>query len=282
LTMKLSPENAELFYRLMWQLQFTVNERLGILSKANTLEKYSRLASEDKLKVRAALWEHPELIDAFVAANPGGLSGDELAIVESWKRFVAGEFFIERFLKKGAVFVGGHEPPNVYLVVALLQSFEEILPRYGAPYYVRATLLPFRDQIIYDGLLEPYNMIFGAGVRGSLREDYLRAKQRGEIITSLLPAEGPRPGEEPAGALAEPTRISPDVQSAVGEIATTAGKLKAADSPVASAALALLRASAHLAQAAVSDPQDLTALWEHEAKTRRALIRLERALERDG
>ena len=280
--MKLSPENAELFYRLMWQLQFFVNQRLDILPKANTVEKYSRLASEDKLKVRAALWEHPELIGAFVAANPGGLSGDELAIVESWKRFVAGEFFIERFLKKGAIFVGGREPPNIYLVVALLQGFEEVLPPYGAPYYVRAVLLPFRDQIIYDGLLEPYSIFFGSGIRGSLREDYLRAKQRGEIITSLLPAGGPRPGEEPAGVPAGPTRMSPDVRSAVDEIAATAGKLKAADSPVASAALALLRASAHLAQAALSSPQDLTALWDHEAKTRRALIRLEKTLEREG
>ena len=279
--MKLSPENVELFYRLMWQLQFTVNERLGILPKANTVEKYSRLASEDKLKVRAALWEHPELIDAFVAANPGRLSGDELAIVESWKRFVAEEFFIERFLKQGAIFVGGHEPPNVYLVVALVQSFEEVVPPYGAPYYVRATLLPFRDQIIYDGLLEPYNMIFGSGVRASLRETYLRAKQRGEIITSLLPAGGPGPGEEPAEAPRRGTRTSADVRSAVDEIAATAGKLKAADSPVASAALAILRASAHLAQAALSDPQDLTALWEHEAKTRRALIRLEKTLQRE-
>jgi hypothetical protein len=280
--MKLSPEDAGLFYRLMWQLLFTVTARLDIWPKANTVEKYSRLASEDKLPVREALWEHPELIDAFVAANPGGLSGDELAIVESWKRFVAGEFFIERFLKKGAIFVGGREPPSVYLVVALLQSFEEVLPPYGAPYYVRATLLPFRDQIIYDGLLEPYNMFFGGGVRGSLREDYLRAKQRGEIITSLLPAGGPGPGEEPSSAPRGGARTPEDVRSAVDEIAATAGKLKAADSPVASAALALLRASASLAQAALSDPQHLTVLWDHEAKTRRALIRLERTLEREG
>jgi hypothetical protein len=280
--MKLSPENAELFYRLMWQLQFFVNERLGIWPMANTLEKYSRLASEDKLQVREALFEHPELIDAFVAANPGGLSGDELAIVEGWKHFVAGDFFIERLLKKGAIFLGGHEPPNVYLVVALQQSFEEVLPPYGPPYYVKATLLPFRDQIIYDGLLQTYSIAFGSGMRGSLREDYLRAKQRGEIITSLLPAEGPRLGEGPSGAPRTPTSTPSDVQSAVDEIASTTEKLKAANSPVSSAALTLLRASAHLAQAAVSNPQDLAALWEHEAKTRRALIRLERTLEREG
>jgi hypothetical protein len=125
-------------------------------------------------------------------------------------------------------------------------------------------------------------MFFGGGVRGSLREDYLRAKQRGEIITSLLPAAGPTPGEGPSGAPGKGAGIPADVRSAVDEITATAEKLRAADSPVASAALALLGASAHLAQSALSDPQDLTALWEDEAKTRRALIRLEKTLEREG
>ena len=274
--MKLSHEDAELFYRLMWQLQFYVNERLGILPKTNTLEKYSRLPSGDKLKVRAALWEHPELIDAFVAANPGRLSADELAIIESWKHFVAGEFFIERFLKKGAIFFSGSEPPHVYLVLALQQGFDEVLPPYGAPYYVKATLLPFRDQIIYDGLLETHNIFFGSGMRGSLREDYLRAKQRGEIITTL------EPGGEPVGAPRPSANAAPDLQSAVDEIAASVQKLKASGRPVSGAALTLLRASALLAQAVIRTPDDLAALWEHAETARRALIRLEKALERAG
>jgi hypothetical protein len=48
------------------------------------------------------------------------------------------------------------------------------------------------------------------------------------------------------------------------------------------AALAVLRASALLAREAARAPGDLAALWECEEKTRRALIRLEKTLDRAG
>jgi hypothetical protein len=41
-----------------------------------------------------------------------------LAIVQSWKRFVAGEFYIVRFLKKGTIFVDSSDPPQAYAVLA--------------------------------------------------------------------------------------------------------------------------------------------------------------------
>jgi hypothetical protein len=273
--MKLSTQDVALFFRLTWLLQFYVNQRLGILSRVTTVEKYSRLPAEDKQKVRAALYEHPELIDEFVASNPGGLSPDQLEIVQGWKRFVAGSFFIDRFLKKGAIFIAEHKPPNVYLVLALGDDFEEVLPPYPPPFYVRTVLLPFRGQVIYDGLLESYQIVFGSGIRSSLREDYLRAKQRGEIITHLEAGA-------PAAARPETARPAPELVAAVDEIVAAADKLKAANLPIAGAALTLLKASAHLAQATVQDPDDLAALWEQEEKAQRALARLERALDRAG
>jgi len=197
--------------------------------------------------------------------------------VAGWKRFVAGEFMVERFLKKGAIFIAGQEPPNVYLVLGLHSSIEEILPPYGAPYYVKAVLLPFRGRIIYDGLLEPYSLFFGSGIRGSLRETYLRAKQRGEIIETLS-----APVRAGTAAPARPTGAASDLGPALDEIVSAAEKLKASNAPVASAALAVLRAGALLARDAATDPLDLTALWEHEEKVRRALIRLEKTLNRAG
>jgi hypothetical protein len=49
-----------------------------------------------RYKIRSALYEHIELIDAFVRENPQGFSPDELAIVESWKHFVHGRFYVFR------------------------------------------------------------------------------------------------------------------------------------------------------------------------------------------
>ncbi len=53
--MKLSHEEADLFFRLMWELQFYVNRRLDILPDVESAEVYRTLGTNDKLKVRQAL-----------------------------------------------------------------------------------------------------------------------------------------------------------------------------------------------------------------------------------
>ena len=55
------------------------------------------------------------------------------------------------------------------------------------PVLAETVLLPFGDEIITDGLLQSYNLMFGSGIRGELKEIYDDAKERGAIITTLLP-----------------------------------------------------------------------------------------------
>ncbi len=272
--MTLSDEDAALFYKLMWPLQFFVNQKLGILPRADTLEKYVHLSQDDKLRVRNALWEHADLIDEFIAANPASLSADELVLVQGWKSRVTGPFTIERFLKKGTIFIGSQEPPHVYLVLALYNSFEEILLPYPPPVYVKAVLLPFRGRIIYDGLLESHTIIFGPGVRSTYRDIYMRAKQRGEIIETMEPQDSLA---RPATARSRPVPAAgPELES----MAAMAEKLKAPGQPVQGAALALLKASARLAQAATQNPDDMGALWVLGQSVQKALKRLQTTLDR--
>jgi hypothetical protein len=55
------------------------------------------------------------------------------------------------------------------------------------PVLVDAVLLPFEDRIIYDSLLMPYRVMFGAGIRRSLNEAYRRVQEQGGITTTLQP-----------------------------------------------------------------------------------------------
>lgn len=61
----------------------------------------------------------------------------------------------------------------------------------GLPIRLEAVLMPFKNQIVYDGFLIPYNVIFGRGFTEDLNEEYQEAKHRYGIITSL-----PWAGEE--------------------------------------------------------------------------------------
>jgi hypothetical protein len=63
--MKLSLEDAELFYKLMWPLQFYVNQQRQILPNVDSLEAYIACPQPDKLQVRTALYEDIDLVDAF-------------------------------------------------------------------------------------------------------------------------------------------------------------------------------------------------------------------------
>jgi hypothetical protein len=271
--MKLSDQDVELFYKLMWSLQFFVNQRLGLV-KVKDADAYARLGQQDKVRVRDALWEHEELIDAFIAANPAGLAPDELAIVQSWRRRVTGDFFIERYLKKGAVFIGGPKPERVYLVLALLEEFDDILPIEGLPQYVKAVLLPFRGQIIYDGLLIAHSIFFGGNIRAELRESYMRAKQQGTIVESL------EPGQAVVRLAPRTSRATADLGPALTEIVAMVDKLKAPGDPVLTAALGILKASARLALINAQSPDDVNGLIDLTEKLNKAARRYGTALER--
>ncbi len=187
--MLLSWEDAELFFRLHRSLMCFVNERLGVIPGVSDPEAFGALAPEDRLAVREAfLTNEPiELIEAFVEKNPAKLTEDELAIVASWRHHVAGTFYIFRQLKNYMVFLSSADPPVAYGVVALTEPFEDLIGA-ALPRMVETMLLPFKDKIIYDGLLSDFNLSFGGGIKRMLNDSYRRAKERQGIVT-VLPIE---------------------------------------------------------------------------------------------
>jgi hypothetical protein len=145
---------------------------------------------------------HAELLQAFVDENPARLTSDELDIVRSWRHLVQGKFFAFRQLKKHMVFLTTDGPPVAYGVLALSQPFAELVGPY-LPVMVDAVLLPFKDMIVYDGLMTAYPISFGPGVRRALDQSFKEAKDRHGIVTSLpisnepLPPKAPKPRPAP-------------------------------------------------------------------------------------
>lgn len=269
--MNLSQEDADLFFKLMWDLQFYVNQQRQILTNVKSIEEYVPLSMSDKVDVADALWENPDLIDTYVEMNPIGLPVEELDIVHKWRRFVSGTFQIFRFLKKHTIFIG--EKSQVYGVLGLYDGLEEIFFGRRLPIMVQAVLLPFKGKIVYDGLLRSYNIFFGGGIRSGLKEEYMAAKQNGRIITTMEPEVA-----EPAQAKRQ-HRPTKDWGPVVEEVVKTSGRMRGGPA-VQSAAFGLLRASAKAAQSAVLRPDDLEELWRLERQVRRALNRLQTTLER--
>lgn len=269
--MNLSQEDAALFFKLMWAVQFNFNQRFKITPSAPSVEAYAKLPQEAKLKVRAALYEQIGWLDTFVSDNPAGLSPDELQIVARWKGFVTGDFYILKFLKRHTIFVSSGRD-DVYGVLGLYDSLEEIFFGRRPPILVKAILLPFKGRIVYDGLLSSYSVYFGGGITGSLNEAYLRAKQNNRIIETLEP--------EQAAEVIKPPKIEQDWRPLLDELVKNSAKLGQVDNVIQGKAYSLLKASAKLAQAAAHRPDDLEELAKLARKTDRALNQFLTTLDR--
>jgi len=271
--MKLSQQEVELFYELMWSLQFFVKQKLKLLRKIRTLQDYSDCSQQDKMKVRQTMYENIELIDIFIKENPQNFSDEKLDIVASWKSFIFDNFHIERILKKYTIFISSKN--DVYAVLALTNDFGELIHKSQLPLYVKAVLLPFKGKIIYDGLLERYNIYFGGGISSDLKEVYLAAKQNVKIIETLdsdITTQPPTKSRE---------NIK-DFRPEFDKLTEISNKLRGGSGqpPINSPVFSLIKASIELGQLAVSEPNDIENLWQNLNKVFRSLKKVERTLSR--
>ena len=193
--MILPPQETERFYRIWFALLRFTNEQRHLVPKLPAQPGKASLSPSVTNTIRQAVWADDPLRERFIAENPASLSQADLEIVATWRYRIAGDFFVLRHLKKYTIFLKQGTPDRAYGVLGLVSPLEDIVGPY-LPVYIQTVLLPFRDHIIYDGLLAMDNMIFGSGIRRSLNMAYRDAQEREGIITSLLPSLEPASADE--------------------------------------------------------------------------------------
>jgi hypothetical protein len=182
--MILQPQETDRFYRIWFAMLSYANRRLKLVRDLPESPRAGSIDVQDAFKVATAVWADDALRHSFIEENPTGLPPEDLALARSWDRRVAGDFYIFRYLKKYTVLIGSGDPAPVYGVLGLVSPIEDVVPN-PLPTLVRMTLLPFEGRITYDGLLAPYSVYFGSGIRSNLKDIYRSASERGTIITSL-------------------------------------------------------------------------------------------------
>lgn len=274
---RLPDADVHQFFQLYRALQLYANAGLHVVPEVQTVEHVAQLKLEDQIKLRDALYDHPELIDSFVAENPSGLTAEELTEVNGWSRFIRGDFYVLRHLKRYSVFVSSGQPAQAYGVLGLADSIADTFPANALPVYLKAVLLPFKGHIIWDGLATYRNVTFGPGIRAGLHETYQRAKLREGLRESLPAADQPT---APASG-SRPPRSKPELRSIVQGIVEASERLRPGATPLQSRTYGLLRAAAHLAESATNSPSDLQAIDEYIRALTRSYKQLVTAYERE-
>lgn len=267
--MKLSESDAKLFFDLMWSVQFFVNQKLQILPAIHSKADYAAIPQDNKFKIREALFENPELFQDYLAINPDKFTSDLLDIIEQWQYFTRDTFVIERYLKKYAIFIGNNA---LYGVLGISESFNDIFPKSHLPVYVKAILLPFKGSLIYDGLLEGYGVHLGSGVKQDLKEQYLRAKQTGKIITALDHGE-----PELLQGHEQHSIKSVDWSKELDQLSTLSKKLTGGmgQHPINGPIFSLVKASIKMAKYAIENPDNSEAMFKDLDRVERAINKIE-------
>ena len=272
--MKLDPADVKLFFDLMLPLQWYVSQQAELLPNIKSFKAYTDSSMDDKIIVRDYIFDHPELIDQFIQNNPENLEAEKLSIIATWKNFIRGDFFIERLLKKYSVFIDDKE--NVYAVLGLMDGLDAFMDKRDLPLRVQTILLPFKGKIVYDGFFRWYRMFFGGGIKSSLKQTYLVAKDNNAIIDTLEPEAIPVQGKK-ARKLSSSTQ---DWGPLLDELAEKAKKLRGGGGQPAtySPIFSLVRASIEMAQLATADSPDIDKLFKKGARLDTLIQQVEKAL----
>ena len=180
----MTEEDAALFHRLYQPLLVYAAQRTGLAPGVRTPEDLPSMGKDKLREIRDECHGSQGLIEQFCQANPFGFSPEDLESVRMWRHRVSGTFFIVKVTKEGALFLDERKGGKAYLVQPLLSSFEELLPA-RPPVRVDAVLLPFKGNVVYDGLLGTYPIYFGGGMSRSIRAACDSAIVRYGLVRSL-------------------------------------------------------------------------------------------------
>ncbi|MBQ7584921.1 MAG: hypothetical protein IJU40_01565 [Desulfovibrionaceae bacterium] len=185
--MILKKEDADLFYNIWSGLLNYVNNKYEFSDKLNDIsfkliqEIESKDEMEDLYRIVNCVWTTPSLLDEYQSVATD-LNDEKREILSSWKRFKKGKFFILRHLKKGSIFIDSNA---AYQVLGITTSFEDMYFFASLPLFVEATLIPFHNVIITDGLTRTFAISFGPGVRKNTNEQYKKFKAEGLFYKSI-------------------------------------------------------------------------------------------------
>lgn len=181
--MKLSEKDGQLFYKLWLPLLDYVNVKRKVNKNVKDMANAKSLNPQEVKEIANALWDDVSLIDQYLIEHRTDMPDEHKEIISSWKRRVQGHFVMERHLKKGTIFVS--EDDKVYQVQGIISSWEEMFFYAPMPLLMEATFIPFRDVIISDGLVMPYNIVIGKNMAKQFKDIYMSAKKSGTLIKSL-------------------------------------------------------------------------------------------------
>ncbi len=180
--MTLTDIEYKTFLKTHLDLLFYIGQQSKIIADDMIFDVFIELDFSIKLKCRDFLLDNKILLDDYISTNFDHLTTEQISILTGFKKTITSDFVIFKCLTNNAIFIDTKDN-RFYAVKALGDRFDHFFDRF--PVLVNTTLLPFNDQIIYDGFIKPTGVYFGPEMTSSMKEDYKIAKRNNQILTTI-------------------------------------------------------------------------------------------------
>ncbi len=144
--------------------------------------------ASDMMQRAAVIWDNPARIDDFIddvdhkkSKMRITLTDEDREILRSWKRCRRDVYYLASHRLNGALIVS--QKDQVYRVLGLQSSLQELMPK--TPIMLMATLLPWKDKLITDGLFMPVPILHPDDIQKHLQEVCQQALDQGTVITTI-------------------------------------------------------------------------------------------------
>ncbi len=174
-----------LFFSLYIPLLFYTNRYLNIYKKIKKIDDIFKTDVKYLANIRDKLYSNLELFDYFQEDNPNCYNEIGKEILNNWKsKYIKDNFIIFRHLKKYSIFI---QVKNfkLYGVYSLTDELNDKFPSKCLPIIVETVILPFKDKIIYDGLISLSRVTIGRNLFQDINEEYKKKKENEGIFEKI-------------------------------------------------------------------------------------------------
>lgn len=110
----------------------------------------------------------------FAFANPFKFNDEEMKIVRDFRKEIRDLFIIVKYEEEYTTFLS---KDNLYMVKGINCNIDEIIPNEELPVPAITTILPFKDQIVFDSVLTAQAIKIGVNMRENIIKETSNSKK---------------------------------------------------------------------------------------------------------
>lgn len=142
--------DAKLFYKIYFALLDFTNKKYQISPELKINSKKG-VNPNELTDILDKLWDNKDaIVLEFCLANPNKFTKEELKLTKDFKKGIRDIFIIANYEKEYTALLNQNK---LYMIKGLNDNIDNIIPYNQLPHVAITTIIPFKNYIVYDGIL---------------------------------------------------------------------------------------------------------------------------------